>query len=107
MAKGKTRSRAEWRDILAGLDASGLTQKQYAKQVGCHPSAFGWWRKRFKEREAETAAEPATSCAEPGFVELRPAESVGPVRLETRCGAVVTFAALPPAEYLVALLRQG
>lgn len=111
MVRGKVRKPSEWRKILEGLKTSGLTQKKYAEHIGCHPSNFGWWRKRLKELDGHKP-----EAATPAFVELRGAEDVhiGPhldlrdqVHVRSKHGTVITFASLPPLDYIVRILREG
>lgn len=114
MPRGKSRSRAEWRQILDNLDTSGLTQKEYAKQIGCHPSAFGWWRNRFKQLEVEPRKHSAIKPSQRAFVELHVTEQPKSKALcppavmlcvDGGAGMKAIFDTLPPADYLAALLR--
>ncbi len=110
MARNKARKPSEWRAILEGLKNSGLTQKQYAAQIGCHSSNFGWWRKRLQELDGQPVQN-----AMPAFVELRAPEvkaaavleTSGEVRLQSKHGTLITFSSLPPAEYIAQLLREA
>lgn len=114
MPRGKSRTRAEWRQILDNLETSDLSQKEYAKQIGCHPSAFGWWRSRFRQLEAESGKQSAGKLSQPAFVELHvteqpkiqaPASTAVLLCIDGSNGLKATFATLPPADYLAALLR--
>ena len=37
-------SRDEWRRLIAGWRASGLSCRQYADQAGVNPNTLAWWK---------------------------------------------------------------
>ncbi len=95
----RRRTEAEWREVVADFDASGLTQEVFARRKGLKVGTFRSWV--YKIRGASK---------EPRFVELvkstpgvetkhgpKTTLLVGEVRVE--------FAERPEAEYVVALLR--
>lgn len=46
-------SREQWRELVAGWSASGLTQTAFCRQRGVSVAAFYWWRRRFTEDDAK------------------------------------------------------
>jgi hypothetical protein len=105
--KRSRRSQDQWHAILTEHLATEGSVQELAEKLGCRPSTIEFQLKRITS--PDTAAKPRTPG---GFVEVSArATSAAPVadalRLQTATGVTVTFAVLPPPEYLAAALGLG
>lgn len=64
LAERQRRSRAAGQALLSGWRASGLSMRDYARQIGVKPQRISYWRLRLAGSEVPVPA------AEAGFVEL-------------------------------------
>jgi transposase-like protein len=87
-----------WRDVMADWQSSGLSIRAYCLQHRLAETAFHYWRRELRQRDAKPAARPAAAAFVP--VTVIPAATLA---IEVRCpsGHVVT---LPSADGVV--LRQ-
>ena len=51
------RTEAQWRELVAGYEQSGLTLDQYCRQHKIATSGFYTWRKRFQEQAPARTSE--------------------------------------------------
>ena len=51
------RTEAQWRDLIAGYEPSGLTLEEYCRHHKIATSGFYTWRKRFQEEAPAHASE--------------------------------------------------
>jgi hypothetical protein len=47
---GRRKSRAEWSRIVEGLEASGMSAKEYARQHRLNLENLRWWRSMLRRR---------------------------------------------------------
>jgi hypothetical protein len=95
------RGRSFWREVVAELDASGLTAAEFADREGLTLGSLRWWRWNLgRDEVAEVRADRA-------FVEVvrpssTPPAEAGHVRVYL-AGVVVELSTLPPARWLAEL----
>lgn len=70
---GRGSKRRFWAAHVAAWEQSGLTQTAYCREYGLSRHAFGWWRRKFRDRSATelpvliqvpTVARPAISVGD-------------------------------------------
>ena len=98
--RAKNKSREEWVSIVSGQQQSGLTNKEYAQQVGVKLCSFMAWKKRLKSEVAESQArlvevtfpvqKEALLLRFPNGVELQIPLSLGNSQLQTILNWAVT-----------------
>lgn len=49
---GRGSKRRFWAAHVAAWERSGLTQTAYCREYGLSRHAFGWWRRKFRDRPA-------------------------------------------------------
>jgi transposase-like protein len=86
MAKGKDRDRgreSQWRRIVARQKRSGLSIRAFCLENGVAESAFYFWRRELRQREAEQEQRRENAGdAQPAFVPVHVAESPPAGRIE-------------------------
>ena len=82
------RSAAEWQELIAVQERSGLSQEAFCKGEGVSPMSLSNWRRRLRARGDEARIEQASAFIEIGNG-TRPLDGGVKVRLELGAGIVL------------------
>ena len=105
MARGKGKGRGEeyWRGMLRRFAASGLSVRAFCRQEQAPESAFYFWRRTLRQREA------ASSGAVPAFLPVALREEIprspAAVAIELGSGLTIRFSDSASVERIAALVR--
>jgi transposase-like protein len=66
-ASGGSRSRADWKQLLAAYERRTVTRRAFCAEAGVSPSTLDYWRRKFREERSATA----------GFIELAAGSEAG------------------------------
>ncbi|WP_435106578.1 IS66 family insertion sequence element accessory protein TnpA [Arhodomonas sp. AD133] len=67
------RSEAQWREIFAAHEASGLSQAAFCRREGLALSTFAYWKRRLAMDDAAPASESGAAVIDLGALDDRPA----------------------------------
>jgi len=108
---------AHWAQVMRERTESGLSIKDFCKQIGICGNTYFYWQRRVRAAACEALAKNETgkqSLAQPSFAEvmvvepptplLQPVETTSQIRIEIGSVQIVTDSAYP-ADKLTALLR--
>ena len=88
-----------WRDRIAQLQASGMTQRAYANEHGYSEHQVGYWVRRFTKPQAVAALLPVR-------VASSAAPAVTAISLRNERGWALTLPSNVPAGWLAELMRS-
>jgi len=72
VAKGRDANREEsWREILQRRAVSGMTVNAFCEQEGLKPSAYHYWQREIKRRDADRPAQRSTTAKVPALVPVQ------------------------------------
>jgi transposase-like protein len=99
MDKSQLPGPTEWRQIIDGQRASGLTVAAYCRDRGIKDSAFYAWKRRLRS--------PAKSkrSATPAFVEVKPPKTAGAIEICLPAGRCLVVRRGFDRELMIELIR--
>ena len=109
---------SHWAQIMQDRVVSGISIKEYCKQIGICQNTYFYWQRRLRTAACEqlTKLEPAErSLTQPGFTEVvvcesharLPSEEVGVSQLRIEISGVqITADSSYPADKLAVLIRE-